>query len=149
MRFVMIKFVMNRKSSLADAVGYARVCVRHSGIASPAIIRCAVEYLGIFIANVAVFVHALAWYDDVDLGELARRLGLSMLMQFVVEAIADVGVFFIRARAHGLDFSTALRGGKAWMVGLIAVIVSGVLGIACVTIALMCRKIVLEVSFDR
>ena len=139
---VCLVLARDRSASLEQALSVARVRASDCVVASTTVVRSAIEYVGIAVSTVAVLVHALVWYDDIDFGALCLRLLASGAMQLAVEFITDNIVVLIRTRRHDLIFTDAFPGGRRSMVLILAFTCTAVLSVASSTTAVLARTII-------
>ena len=111
-------------------------------LASLTIVQIAIEYVGVILASVAVFVHGVAWYEDIDVGRLFIRLAASAAIQIAVEIVVDLVVLRVRIRRQDLDFRHAFVGGLNWIALILGLVASATLTVPAVAVTMLCREAV-------
>ena len=135
--------VWRRDGDLRGAVDTAVEYTSDPVMASRTVVHGATEYIGIVLSTLALVVHALAWYDDIDTTAILLRFFLSMLMQLAVEFVADAAIAHIHLHWHGMQFRLALaRARRVWMAAILAFSFSAILGIASGVVPMLCHRIV-------
>ena len=79
------------------------------------VIKMMVEYTGIALSAILVIVHAFMWHGSRNHAALLLRLGLSVLIQVLVEVGLDLVLVRVRQTQHDLRFHAAFANSMAML----------------------------------